>query len=62
VHRELTQLRNRVAQLERELTETQRLSGRVAELVDLVQEVLLPAASRDDARLKEVLSRYDAGT
>lgn len=62
LHRQVAQLRKRVTELEREVTETQRLSGRVAELVDLVQELLLPAANRDEARLRELLARFDAGS
>jgi predicted alpha/beta-hydrolase family hydrolase len=61
VRHEVAQLRSRVAQLEREIVETQRLGGRVAELIDLVQELLLPAADRDDVKLQELLARYDAG-
>ncbi len=51
-------LRNRVARLEAEVQETRRLNRHVAEVTDIVQEVLLPAANRDDDRLKEVLTRY----
>lgn len=51
-------LRNRVERLEAEIQEARRLNRHVAEVTDIVQEVLLPAADRDDERLKEVLTRY----
>jgi hypothetical protein len=56
---EVAQLRERVAQLERDVQETRELNRRLAEITDVVAEVLLPAEQRDDARLREILSRYD---
>lgn len=55
---QIRELQDRVAGLESEIREAQRLNRRIAEVTDIVQEVLLPAADRDDARLKEVLTRY----
>ena len=46
--------------LEQEVQELRRLSPRLAELADLVQELLVPAAKRDDERLKELLDDYDS--
>jgi hypothetical protein len=58
---QVTRLRKRVAELEQEMQETRRLSRRVAELTDLVQELLLPAADRDEEKLRRLLDGYDAG-
>ena len=58
---QVVRLRKRVADLEQEMQETRRLSRRVAELTDLVQELLLPAADRDDEKLRRLLDSYDAG-
>ncbi len=38
-----------------------RLSHRLAELTDLVQEILVPAVGRDDERLRRLLDDYDPG-
>lgn len=54
-------LRKRVGDLEAEVQELRRLSFRVAELTDLVQELLVPAATRDEERLRKLLEEYDAG-
>ena len=56
--RELAALRERVAVLEDEVRESRRLNRRVAELTDVVQELLLPQAQRDDERLSERLEKY----
>jgi len=58
---QVTRLRKRVADLEREMQETRRLSRRVAELTDLVQELLLPVGDRDEEKLSRLLDGYDAG-
>lgn len=52
-------LLDRVDQLEREVQETRRLHQRVAELTDVVAEVLVPAADRDDDRIRAVLAKYN---
>ncbi len=56
--RQIRQLQDRVARLETELKLERQLSRHVAEVTDVVQEVLLPAANRDDDRLREALERY----
>lgn len=56
----LEALRARVADLEEEVGELRRLNLRLAELTDVVQELLLPLASSDPARAQEVLDRYSA--
>lgn len=54
----MNRLRARVAELEREVQENRRLNRRLAELTDVVQELLLPAAQRDDKKLQELLDGY----
>lgn len=51
-------LRIRVAKLEAEVQELRRLNRRTAELADIVQEVLVPAADRDDERVRRLLEKY----
>ena len=48
----------RLQQLEAELQENRRLNRRLAELTDLVTELLVPLARHDDAATEEVLERY----
>jgi len=50
----------RVRVLESEIQECRQLNLRLAELCDVVTELLLPAAERDEAALAEVLERYRA--
>ena len=49
----------RFAQLERDVQENRRLHQRVAELTDVVAEILVPAADRDDDRIRAVLAKYN---
>jgi hypothetical protein len=51
-------LRERVAVLEDEVQECRQLHLRLAELTDVVQELLLPVAQRDEARVAAVLEKY----
>jgi hypothetical protein len=48
----------RVAVLEAEVQECRQLNVRLAELCDVVSELLLPAADRDETALAEALERY----
>lgn len=52
-------LRARMAELELEVQECRRLQTRVAEVTDFVVEVLIPAADRDDERLRRALETYE---
>lgn len=61
LRQQVARLRKRVVDLEQEVQELRRLSPRLAELADLVQELLVPAAKRDDERLKDLLDDYDPG-
>ncbi|HET9421125.1 MAG TPA: DUF6752 domain-containing protein [Nocardioides sp.] len=51
-------LRERVARLEAEVDELQQLNLRLAELTDVVQELLLPLARQDPDKAVELLERY----
>lgn len=48
----------RVSALEADAAECRRLHQRVAELTDIMQELVLPLSQRDDARVREVLDAY----
>ncbi|MGH3445850.1 MAG: DUF6752 domain-containing protein [Nocardioidaceae bacterium] len=54
-------LRERVAVLEDEVQECRQLHLRLAELTDVVGELLLPLAQRDEDRIAEALERYAKG-
>ena len=56
---EIRELRERVAALEVEMQECRRLNKRLAEITDVVAEVLLPAEQRDESRLRALLSDYE---
>ncbi len=56
--REVATLRNRVAELEQEMQEARRLNRRLAELTDVVQELLVPLAQRDEEKVRRYLDRY----
>lgn len=55
---DMVRLAERVKELEAEVQECRQLNLRLAELTDVVQELLLPVAQRDEARIAEVLDRY----
>jgi hypothetical protein len=52
------ELTARVAELEEEVRECRRQQLRLAELTDVVQELLLPLSQRDQAKVDELLERY----
>jgi len=51
-------LEERVADLEADVAEMRRHNVRLAELADVVQELLVPMASRDEASLQEAIERF----
>ena len=55
---DLASLRQRVTQLEAEVQECRALNLRLAELTDIVGELLLPVAARDEEKLAALLDRY----
>ncbi|MGI8644957.1 MAG: DUF6752 domain-containing protein [Nocardioides sp.] len=58
---EVDALRQRVEVLEEEVQEGRQLNLRLAELTDVVGELLLPVAHRDEARVAEVMEKYARG-
>ena len=57
--RDLPALERRVAALEAEVQECRQVNLRLAELTDVVAELLLPVAQRDEARIAEAFERFD---
>jgi len=55
---EALDLRRRVRRLEAEVQECRALNVRIAELTDIVTELLLPVASRDEEKLAALLEKY----
>jgi hypothetical protein len=51
-------LRKRVAALEAEVQECRQLNLRLAELTDVVTDLLVPLARADEAGLREILAKY----
>ena len=51
-------LEQRVADLELAVTELRRHNLRLAELADVVQELLVPMASRDEERIREAIDTF----
>ena len=56
--KQIANLRKRVQRLEDEVQEARQLNRRVAELADVVQELLVPAADRDDEEVRQRLDEY----
>jgi hypothetical protein len=54
------EVRARLTALEAEVQEQRQLSRRVAELTDLVTNLLVPLSQRDHARVEEIVERYRA--
>lgn len=51
-------LRGRLADLEEEIQECRQVNLRLAELCDVMMELLLPVAERDEAEVAAILARY----
>lgn len=56
--RRMAQLEQRVADLEADLAQVRRHNLRLAELTDVVQELLVPMASRDEAAIETAIERF----
>lgn len=54
----MQRLEQRVADLEADVSELRRHNLRVAELADILQELLVPLASRDDDAIREAVERF----
>lgn len=53
------ELVSRVRRLEADVAELRRHNLRLAELVDVVQELLVPLASRDDERVAAAIEKFN---
>jgi hypothetical protein len=49
----------RIEQLEDEVQENRNLNLKLAELIDVVQELLIPGASQDKERLEAALAKFE---
>lgn len=58
--RDRSGLRARVQALEEEVQEQRQLNRRIAELTDVVTELLLPLQDRDEERVAALLDEYRA--
>jgi len=54
------EVRARLTALEAEVQEQRQLSRRVAELTDLVTDLLVPLSQRDHLGVEEIVERYRA--
>ena len=52
-------LYKRVVALEQEVQESRRLNQRLSDVVDVITEILVPAADRDDERMRAALSHLE---
>ena len=57
-HGAIVDLQRRVADLEGEIEELRQQNLRLAEIADLVQELLVPLASRDQARVDAAIESF----
>lgn len=58
---EVQELRARVEDLEASIAELRRHHLRLAELTDLVKELLLPVAARDEERIAAAIDQFQQG-
>ncbi len=54
----LDQLQDRLESLELEVQECRQLNIRLAEVTDLVEQLLLPMATRDEEKIAAAVERY----
>jgi hypothetical protein len=57
-YRDLSRLSDRLAEMDAEIQECRQLNLRLAELCDVMMELLLPVADRDDTEVEAILGRY----
>ncbi len=55
---EVRTLRRRVSDLEAEMQESRQLNRRLAELMDVVEELLVPLSQQDEARVRAYLDSH----
>jgi hypothetical protein len=51
-------LERRITELEAEMQEARRLNRRVAELLDIVEELLVPLSQRDEEKVRAYLDKH----
>ena len=54
----LGEMQRRIAALESEIEELRQQNLRLAEIADVVQELLVPLSSRDQARVDEAIEKF----
>jgi hypothetical protein len=59
-YRDLSRLGDRLAEMQAEIQECRQVNLRLAELCDVMMELLLPVAGRDDEAVEAILARYRA--
>ena len=59
---ELEDLRSRVETIEGAIAELRRHHLRLAELTDVVEELLIPMANRDEDAIAEAIEAFQQGT
>ena len=57
--RSVAHLQQRVTDLEADMSEMRRHNLRLAEIADVVQELLIPMASRDEVKIQEAIERFN---
>lgn len=57
--RSVAELEQRVADLEADISEMRQHNLRLAEIADVVQELLIPLASRDELKVQEAIERFN---
>jgi hypothetical protein len=57
--RSVGELEQRVADLEADMSEVRQHNLRLAEIADVVQELLIPLASRDELKVQEAIERFN---
>ena len=55
--REIARLRKDVDQLQEAVEEYRRLNERLSDVLDIVEEILVPAVDRDEEKLRALLAR-----
>lgn len=55
---DLRRLEERIQDLEADVAQLRRHNLRLAEITDVVQELLVPVASRDEAAIQDAIARF----
>ena len=57
----IARLEAQVAELQDSVEENRRLNERLSDVLDVITELLVPAAERDDARVSQALETLQSG-